>query len=57
MEQLDFAIMLSNSALIHVDGERATGRWHPQKIIRTRGEHGRSILGVYDDNYSRATGE
>jgi len=59
MAQLDFAIMLANSAIIRCDGDgkRATGRWYTQEIVRTRGEPGRSIVGVYDDVYHCATGE
>jgi uncharacterized protein (TIGR02246 family) len=57
MEQLDFAVMLANSALIHVECERATGRWYTQEIVRTKGEQGRSIVGVYDDHYRRVEGQ
>ena len=57
MEQLDFAVMIANSAIIHVDEDHATGRWYTQEIVRTKGEQGRSIVGVYDDRYRKAEGE
>ena len=57
MLQLDFAIMLANSALLNIDGEQATGRWYTQEVVRTKGEHGRSIIGVYDDEYACVKGE
>lgn len=59
MAKLDFAIMLANGAIIRCDddGERATGRWYTQEIVRTRDEPGRSIVGVYDDVYHCATGD
>ncbi len=57
MAQLEFAVMLANSAVIQVDGERATGRWYTQEVVRTRGEHGRSIVGLYDDHYTRKSGQ
>ena len=56
MQQLDFAIMLANSAIIEIDGDTATGRWYTQEIVRTKGDHGRSIVGVYDDKYRRIDG-
>ena len=57
MAQLDFAIMLADNALISVDGDTASGRWYTQEIVRTRGEHGRTIVGVYDDCYSNSSDE
>lgn len=57
MAQLEFAIMLANSAVISIDGDHATGRWYTQELVRTRGEHGRSIVGMYDDCYSKTSGE
>ena len=53
----DFAIMLANSAVIDIDGDRATGRWYTREIVRTRGEHGRAIVGLYDDQYGKVGGE
>lgn len=56
MEQLDFAIMLANSAVIDIDGKQATGRWYTQEVVRTRGEQGRAIVGLYRDRYSKTDG-
>ena len=57
MEQLDFAVMLASGALLQVNGEQATGRWYTQEIVRTKGEHGRAIVGLYDDHYSMVSGQ
>ena len=53
MAQLDFAIMHAGGACLDIDGNSARGRWYTQEIVRTRGETGRSIVGVYDDTYRR----
>jgi len=57
MAQLDFAVMLANSAVLEIDGDEARGRWYTQEIVRTRGEQGRSIVGIYDDSYTRHSGQ
>lgn len=57
MAMLDFAIMQAGNGIIEVDGERARGRWTTQEIVRTRGEHGRAIVGIYDDTYTRSEGQ
>ena len=57
MAQLDFAVMLAGSAVLEVRGDSATGRWYTQEVVRTKGEHGRSITGVYDDTYSHIGGQ
>jgi ketosteroid isomerase-like protein len=56
MAQLDYAIMLANSALLEIAGATASGRWYTHEILRTRGEGGRVIVGIYDDTYSRIGG-
>lgn len=57
MAQLDFAIMLANSAVLDIGQASATGRWYTQEVVRTRGEHGRSIVGLYDDTYCKIDGQ
>ena len=57
MAMLDFAIMQAGSATLNIESDTASGRWYTQEIVRTRGEQGRAIVGVYDDTYTRASGE
>jgi uncharacterized protein (TIGR02246 family) len=56
MDTLDFAIMQAGTATLNIDGDVAQGRWYTQEIVRSRGEQGRAIVGVYDDTYTRSEG-
>jgi uncharacterized protein (TIGR02246 family) len=57
MESLEFAIMQAGTATLTIDDDRARGRWYTQEIVKTKGERGRTIVGIYDDTYSRQSGE
>jgi hypothetical protein len=42
MAQLDFAIMLADSAIIRCEGKHGSGRWYTREIVRTHGAATRS---------------
>ncbi len=42
MAQLDFAIMLADSAIIRCEGKHGSGRWYTREVVHTRGAATRS---------------
>jgi hypothetical protein len=56
MSGFEFALMMLNSGTVTVNGQRATGRWYLTEHLKTVDGGSNMTLGVYDDEYSCASG-
>ncbi len=56
MGGFEFALMMLNSGTLSVDGDTASGRWYLTEHLKMGDGSSNMTLGVYDDEYSRATG-
>ena len=56
MSGFEFALMMLNSGTLAVDGQQASGRWYLTEYLKTGEGDSSMVLGVYDDEYSCASG-
>ncbi len=48
---------LSHSPILHIDGDKARGRWQVTETVCGKDGAGSIILGVYDDTYAKENGD